>query len=29
MANKWDRIVLQAIIDTPVVEEWIKEQYGT
>ncbi len=29
MANKWDRIVLQAIIDTPVVEEWIKEQCGT
>ena len=29
MANKWDRIVLQAIIDTPVAEEWIIEQCGT
>ena len=27
--NNWDRIVLQTIIDTPAVEEWIKEQCGT
>lgn len=27
--NNWDRIVLKTIIDTPAVEEWIKEQCGT
>lgn len=27
--NNWDRIVQLTIIDTPVVEEWIKEQCGS